>query len=226
VAAVTAAVTVAVMAAVMVGGCSGDQESPGAPPATAATAYERALARIPLDGTPEQPLSWRVDDPSDPRADQPVRAVRHYLALGTIPAPVPPDYLELMASVAAAWRVERQRTHLEALASPDRDPVLGPRWVWVMDGWVDGDRAAVVACVDISFHGRVSEGGGREPPRDLRWTLERYELVQEPDREGVRRWKVDSLTFSGYLTPEDYPDLELRRGQCEEWADHPLEAAR
>lgn len=193
---------------------------------TPARSYEAAKARVPLEGSEQKPLFWRVDEFSDPDAAAAAEAVQYYLTVSDVLGdthPINAEFFDLMSYFATEERVEEVRGRYAPPISPAPEPT-GPRWMWVLDARkLQEDEIVTSVCIDTGYYGLHPDGVFRRIEDTFYhqgWAMRGYSLRQEEDA-GQPRWKVHDLVALSRLLPED--DYEELSQACREWANHEWE---
>lgn len=212
------------------------------PASTPDLGYEEALASIPLAGSAQRPLHWRVADGLDQLS--PVQVVQHLVALVNqiLSSAEPQTPYALLPHVERGSVAQLIRQYLSdwyRLAPPAQfDPgYAGPRWVWVVDGVFTPDGAEGDECLPILTHngecapidrrhadavvtlcfdnGYWLPADGRPHPTSPvadRVEIRSYVVMHLPTGSGERRWLVTRSQLGTSVAEERY------RQPCEQWA--------
>lgn len=211
------------------------------PTSTPDVSYEQALNSIPLMGTAERPLFWRIGDNLD--QVYPVQTVHHLVALishiaGSAEPQTPYALLPLLETGTVAHLIRRYLSDWYRVPPPvEYDPgYAGPRWIWVVDAALKPDRAddeclpilihrgecasidrrnadaAVTLCFDNGYWLPTDGRPRPTPPVADRVEIRTYVVMHLPIGNGERRWLVTRTQAGTSVAEERY------RQPCEEWA--------
>ena len=179
---------------------------------------EQAFAKIPVDGTSNLPLVWRLPTKTDAETTEIVLTARRFRALefyGVSQSAPDPDLAYLYRHVATDSFVDgvAYQDGFE-VDKPDPDPAGGAMWIWVLGVERPSDTEAVVdMCLDYGWYHKRSEPN--DIHRGYRAELESIRLKMVAENNAAARWKADRLFAS------DAERLRPTYGkQCDAWAKH------
>lgn len=199
-------------------GHDGEQTSSNSKPsASSSTSYEQAVKLIPLDGTKEMPLSWRLPESGTPDENEALTAARRYLAffyyLGSLEQPAKTAQL---SPHIATKQLASEDIKIYGASDGNPDPSVGPLWIWVLDMDMQASaKTRVDLCMDLGWHERRSvRSKGPRPPGD-RLSFKSIEVEKVQGGGEPPRWKAADFRI------EDDKRLAPRyKKQCQAWAKH------
>lgn len=202
---------------VVTGACSG-QGGTKPPPRAAkpsSLSYDQAVRLIPLNGTKELPLTWRVPETDTAAEKEAVLAAQRYIALyhylGSLEQPA---QIARVSPQVATERLSKIDVGIYGSSDGNPDPSVGPLWIWMLDVSMDGsDKALIDLCFDFGWYGNRSSTKDR-PRKSRRASLQSIEVQRVRSTGQPPRWKAANFNIKADELAPRYAK------QCNAWAKH------
>jgi hypothetical protein len=205
-------------ALVVIGACTG-QGGTKPPPRGAKPSplsYDQAVRLIPLNGTKELPLTWRLPEAGTAAEKEATLAAQRYIALyhylGSLERPA---QMARVSPQVATERISKIDVGIYGSSDGNPDPSVGPLWIWMLNMSMDGsDKAFIGLCIDMGWWGDRSRTKDL-PRKSRRASLQSIEVQRTQSAGQPPRWKA-----ADFNNKADEKLAPRYAKQCTAWAKH------